>query len=72
VRALRHGNQLNHFLRAAEPVLHVIRIRAQCLDRELRGNSSFGVRRVFGDESDFIHANSGVFAVAKIAPQTIR
>ena len=71
MRAFGSRNQLDHFFRAAEPILNHVRIGAERFGRKGRGHPRFRKARVFGDEANFIHSNSGVVFVAEVARQPI-
>ena len=62
MRAFGRSDQLNHLFRAAEPFLYAICFGAERLRRQLRGHSRFAVSGVFGDEANFVEANSGMGA----------
>ena len=56
--AFGRGDQLNHLLRAAEPVLNAVCIRAERLRRQLRGDARIGESGIFRHESNLVDANS--------------
>ncbi|HYL47574.1 MAG TPA: hypothetical protein VEU52_11140 [Candidatus Limnocylindrales bacterium] len=67
MRTFRSGDQLNHFFRAAEPVLHAFGIRAESLDGQLRGDARFGKPCIFRYEAKLVDTNSrGQLAAEKL------
>ena len=58
MRSFRGGDQLNHFLRAAEPVRNQARITAQSFNGELSCDARFGISGILRHETNFIQPNS--------------
>jgi len=62
MRAFRGGDQLNHFLGAAEPVRNEARITAQSFHGELSRDARLGISRIFSHETNFVQPDSGAAA----------
>jgi hypothetical protein len=58
MRAFRGGDQLNHFLRAAEPVRNQARVTAQSFHGELSCDARLGISRIFSHETNFVQPDS--------------
>jgi hypothetical protein len=71
VSAFGCGNQLNHFLRAAEPILHALAIGTESFRGQLRRHSRFRKPGILGHESNFVHADSAAGVFPEISFQAV-
>src|SRR6201984_3685122 len=56
------GDQLNHFLRTADPVLNQASVSAEGFYGELSSNTRLRISGIFGHKPNFIEPNSGTAA----------
>src|SRR5580698_3560959 len=66
MRAFGCSDQLNHLLRAAEPVLNLVRVAAQRFHSQLRRYARFGEACVFGDEANLVDLDPRARILTKI------
>src|ERR1700719_4061785 len=62
MRSFSGGDQLNHFLRTAEPILNHASVSAQGFYGELSSNTRLRISGIFGHKPNFIEPNSGTAA----------
>jgi hypothetical protein len=70
--AFGSGDELNHLLRAAEPVLDAICVGAEGFHRQLCGDARIRESGVFRDESNFVDPDSRRAVLAEVLLEAIR